>query len=137
MSIGVKIIAAPSSAFSSTGISMNSPPALSGWWTASSRVTFAPSDVPPTTGRPKPEVVDERRRLVRQRAHRVDAHVVGLVGLAVAEQVDGDHAVAARGHLRSQAVVHAAVHQQAVNQDQRPVALAVDVVGDAVAAVEE
>ena len=53
-SIGVKISAAPSSASSSTGISMNSPPALSGWWTASSRVTFAPSDVPPTTGARSP-----------------------------------------------------------------------------------
>ena len=61
----------------------------------------------------------------------------GLVGLAVAEQVDGDHPVSARGHLRRQAVVHAPVHEQAVNQDQGPLALAVDVVGDAVAAVAE
>ena len=34
-------------------------------------------------------------------------------------------------------VVHAPVHQQPVNQDERAVALAVDVVGDAVAAVAE
>ena len=56
---------------------------------------------------------------------------------AVAEQVDGDHPVAARGHLRRQAVEHAPVHQQPVDQDERAVALAVIVVGDPVAVVAE
>ena len=50
----------------------------------------------------------------------------------MAQQVDADHPVATLGHLRRQAVEHPPVHQQAVNQDQRTVALAVDVVGEAV-----
>ncbi len=55
----------------------------------------------------------------------------------MAEQVDRDHAISALGHLRRQPVVHAPVHEQAVNQDQGSVALAVDVVSDPVAAVVE
>ena len=82
-------------------------------------------------------MVDQRRRLIRQRSHRVDPHVVGLVGLAVPEEVDGDHAVATLRHRRRQSVVHAPIHEQAVDQDEGAVALAVDLVDDAVAAEQK
>jgi hypothetical protein len=55
----------------------------------------------------------------------------------MAEHVDADHPVAARGQLRPEAVEHAPVHQQAVDQDQDPIALAVGVVLDPVALVVE
>ena len=47
--IGVKITATASSAFSSTGISMNSARARSGVRAANSSETLAPSEVPPIT----------------------------------------------------------------------------------------
>ena len=48
-SSGVKITPHATSALSSTGISITSPRMRSGARTAASSVTFAPSDVPPTT----------------------------------------------------------------------------------------
>ena len=48
-SSGVKAIAQPSSALSSTGISTSIPRTRWGEWAAASSVVFAPSEVPPTT----------------------------------------------------------------------------------------
>ena len=48
-SSGVKAIAQPSSALSSTGISTSSPRTRSGAATAASSVALAPSEVPPIT----------------------------------------------------------------------------------------
>ena len=48
-SSGVKVLTAAKMPLSMTGISTSRPRARSGASTANSRVTFAPSDVPPTT----------------------------------------------------------------------------------------
>ena len=48
-SSGVKAMAQPSSALSSTGISISMPFTRSGAAAAASSVTFAPSEVPPIT----------------------------------------------------------------------------------------
>ena len=82
-------------------------------------------------------MVDHRRELVRERVHRVDAHVRRLVRLAVAEEVDDDHAVPARRDLRGEPVVHAPVHQQPVNEDEHTISLTVDLVLDPVAVIAE
>ena len=130
--IGRKISPAATSALSSTGISMNRPRATRGWRVAISSAALAPSEVPPTIGPVELEVVDQRGELVAEGGHVVGAHVGRLVRGAVAEQVDGDHAEAARGHLRRELVVHVAVHQQAVGEHQRALALAVVGVRDPV-----
>ena len=135
ISIGVKTIAAPSRALSSTGISMNSAPARSGWREASSRPTLAPSEVPPTTGASRPRWSNRRDQLLGEGEHVVEPRVGGAPRAAVAEEVDRDNAVAARGKLRAEPLVHAPVHQQAVREHDHAVALAVDVVGDLVSRV--
>ena len=65
------------------------------------------------------EVVEQGGDLAGEQRHRVEAQVLGAVGAAVAEQVDADHPVAALGQRRGQPVVHAAVHQQPVDEDDR------------------
>ena len=82
-------------------------------------------------------MVEQRHQLAGEERHRVEPQVLGPVGAAVAEQVDADHPVAALGQRRRQTLEHAAVHQQAVDEDQHPVALSVGVVLDPVALVEE
>ena len=80
----------------------------------------------------QPEVVEQRKNLLGEQRHRVEAQVVGLVGAAVAEQVDADHPVAALGQRRPELLEHVPVHQQAVGEDDRPLALAVLVEADPV-----
>ena len=65
------------------------------------------------------EVVEQREDLLGEQRHRVEPQVVGLVGAAVAEQVDADHPVAALGKRRAEPVEHVPVHQQAVDEDDR------------------
>ena len=55
----------------------------------------------------------------------------------MAEQVDADHPVAALSQGRPQPLEHTAVHQQAVDEDQDPLALAVGVELDPVSLVAE
>ena len=69
--------------------------------------------------RVEPEVVEQGDDLAGEQRHRVEAQVLGPVGAAVAEQVDADRAVAALGQRRPQPLVHAAVHQQPVDEDDR------------------
>ena len=135
--IGRKITPAATSALSSTGISMNRPRATRGCRAAISSAVFAPSEVPPTIGPVDSEVIDERRHLVGERAHAVGPHVGRLVGGAVPEQVDRDHAEAPRRHLGRQVVVHVPVHQQAVDEHEHPLALPPVGVRDPAAVVAE
>ena len=65
------------------------------------------------------QVVQQRDQLLREDAHRVAPHVAWALGLAVAEQVDGDHPVAARRELFGQRPVHLLAQQQPVDEDQR------------------
>jgi hypothetical protein len=83
------------------------------------------------------EVVEQRRHLAREQRHRVEPQVLGAVGAAVPEHVDADHRVAARRQLRPEAVEHAPVHKQPVDEDQDPLALAVGVVLEPVPLVVE
>ena len=64
--IGVKAIAQPISAWSSTGISITIPRTRSGACAAASSATFAPSDVPRTTASGSSEVVEQRDHLARR-----------------------------------------------------------------------
>ena len=111
---------------------MNRPRTRSGSRIASSRATLAPSEVPPTTARRQLEVVEQRRHLAGEQRHRVEPQVLGPVGAPVAEQVDADHPVAARGQRRPQPLEHAPVHQQPVDEHEQPLALPVGVVLDPV-----
>ena len=61
----------------------------------------------------------------------------GLVRLAVAEQVEGDHPVPAVGERGRERLVHAAREQQARHQHQVAAALAVDLVGELLPGVLE
>jgi hypothetical protein len=83
------------------------------------------------------EVLDQRRHLTGEERHRVEAQVLGAVGAPVAEQVDADHPVPAPRHRRPQPLEHAAVHQQAVDEDQHALAVPVGVVLDPVTLVAE
>ena len=83
------------------------------------------------------EVVEQRHHLAAELGHRVAPHVGRPVGLAVAEQVERQHAMAALGQRPGERVVHVAAEQQAVQQhdDARP--LAVGAVGQRAAGVRE
>ena len=61
----------------------------------------------------------------------------GPVRQAVAEQVERDDAVAARGEAARERLVHALAEQQAVQEHGHPRALAVDRVGQAAPFVVE
>ena len=66
------------------------------------------------------EVIHQRDDLVGEEAHRVAPHVARALGFAVAEEVDGDDAVAERGEVARERAVHLLGEQQPVDQDQRP-----------------
>ena len=66
------------------------------------------------------QMVHQRDHLLAEEAHRVAPHVARAVGFAVAEQVDRDHAVAARREVFGQRPVHLLGEQQPVDEDQRP-----------------
>ena len=119
---GVKATAQPISAWSSTGISITMPRRRSGASEATSSVVLAPSEVPITTASLDLEVVEQRHDLAPELGHRVAPHVGRAVRLAVAEQVERQHAVAALGERAGERVVHVAAEQQAVQQhdDARP-----------------
>ena len=115
----MNVSALDSSALSSTGISMTIPRRRSGAVAATSSAVLAPSEVPITTASSICEVVHQRDELLAEEVHRVAPHVAWAVRFAVAEQVDGDHAVAARGERFGQRAVHLLGEQQPVDEDQR------------------
>ena len=80
------------------------------------------------------EVVEQRRDLVGERAHRVIAGArCGPPDCPWPSRLTQMTRLPALGELRAEALEHRAVHQQAVDQDDDPVALAVLVVDDRVA----
>ena len=74
----------------------------SGAVSATFSAVFAPSEVPITTASSISQVVHQRDDLLAEEAHRVAPHVARAVRFAVAEQVDRDHAVAARRQVFGQ-----------------------------------
>jgi hypothetical protein len=83
------------------------------------------------------EVVEQRHHLATELGHRVAPHVGGPVRLAVPEQVERQHAVAALGQRDGERVVHVAAEQQPVQQDDDAPAVAVRAVGEPAAAMAE
>jgi putative intracellular protease/amidase len=83
------------------------------------------------------EVGEQRHDLAAELGHRVAPHVGRPVRLAVPEQVERQHTVAALGQRAGERVVHVAAEQQAVEQhdDARP--FAVGAVGQPAAGVGE
>ena len=65
------------------------------------------------------EVIHQPDYLLAEDGHRVLPHVPRPVRAAVAEEVDGDDAVAVRGELFGERPVHLLGEQQPVDQDQR------------------
>ena len=118
-SSGPKTTMPASSALSSTGISSTMPRRRSGARSATSRLTLAPSDVPPTTALSTPEVVEQPDDLPGEGGHRVALRIVRPVAAAVPEQVERDHPVARRGDAAGQRLVHAPGHQLHVEQDEQ------------------
>ena len=109
--------AQPSSALSSTGISISIPRRRSGAAAATSSETFAPSDVPPITASPQIELVHEAEHLLAEERHGVAPHVARPVGIAVTQQVEGDDPVSTLGQFFGERLVHVTVEQQPVDQD--------------------
>ena len=105
------------SALSSTGISTISPRTRSGARAATSSETLAPERGAADHGVLGAELVEQVDDLLREGGHRVDQRVVGPVGAAVAEQVEGDHVVAGLGQGPGQRLLHPARHQLRVQQD--------------------
>ena len=105
-SSGVKAAAQAGIALSSTGISMIIPRSRSGARAATSSVTLAPSEVPPDDGLLELEMVEQRHRLAGELGHRVAAHLIGAVRLAVPEEVERHHAVAVGGQVGGQRRLH-------------------------------
>ncbi len=66
------------------------------------------------------QVVHQGDDLASVGGHRVAPHVAGSIGVAMPEQVEGDHAVAPRGEVFGQRTVHLLGEQEAVQEDQRP-----------------
>ena len=121
-------IAQPSSALSSTGISISMPLTRSGAAAAASSVAFAPSDVPPITACFTPAASSSAIAWRPKMRHAVVPHLGRAVGLAVAEQVEAQHPVAALGERLGERPVHLAREQQAGQQDHDAVAASVLVV---------
>jgi hypothetical protein len=65
------------------------------------------------------EVVEQADHLTTEDLHRVEARVVGLLALAMAQEVKKDHPVAAIGEGIGEVVVVFARQQQAVQQHDR------------------
>ena len=105
---GVNAIAQPSSALSSTGISITMPRSRSGASDATSSVTLAPSDVPPTTASSTLEVVEQRDDLLGRTTPSSSATCRGgrsdSPWPSRSSVID---AVAALGQLARQRLVHA------------------------------
>ena len=91
---GVKAIAQPSSALSSTGISMIMPRSRSGRDRGHAQRDVGAQRGAADDGVLDVEVVEQADGLRGEQLHPVDAHVARAGGLAVAEQVEGDDAVA-------------------------------------------
>ena len=83
------------------------------------------------------QVIEQREHLLGEERHRVEAQVVRLVGAPMAEQVEADHPVAALRQRRPQSLEHAAIHQQAMDEDDRAIAIAVFVEADPVSLVAQ
>ena len=134
---GVKATAQPSSALSSTGISITMPRTRSG---AGRR--GLERDVRAERGAADDrlvelEVVEQRDHLLAEVRHRVAPHVARAVRRAVAEQVERDDAVAAVGERLRQRLVHARPEQQPVQQDHRSRTAPVRPVREALSLVPE
>ena len=122
---GVKATAQPSSALSSTGISITMPRRRSGARAAASSVVLAPSDVPITTASGGAQVVEQRHDLAAELGHRVAVHVHRPVRRAVPEQVERDHPMAAIGERARQLGVHPTAEQEPVQEHRQPRPVAV------------
>jgi hypothetical protein len=81
------------------------------------------------------EVVEQGDGLLAERRHRIAPHVARTIGVAVAEQVETDHPVSARGEGLGHGCLHPPRQQEAVKQDHDARALAVLVVDEPVAIV--
>ena len=128
ISSGVNAIAHPSSALSSTGISITMPRTREGASDATSSVVFAPERRAADHGLVDLEVIEQRHDLAAEDRDRVAPHVAWLVGLAVPEQVERDDPVAAVREVPRERVVHAAREQQPRQQHDGPPPLSVLVV---------
>jgi hypothetical protein len=76
------------------------------------------------------QVVEQGQHLVGECGHRVEPRVRGAVRAPVAQQIEANHAIPPRRDLGGEALVHAPVHQQPVDQNQGAIASPEDVVGD-------
>ena len=83
------------------------------------------------------EVVEQRHRLAGEERHRVARHVLGAVGEAVPEQVEGDHPGASLGERGGEGEVHPLGEEQPVHEQAGALPVAVDGVREAVPAVGE
>src|SRR5207302_6410123 len=83
------------------------------------------------------EVVEQRHRLAGEERHRVARPVLGAVGEAVAEQVEGDHPGASLGERGGEGEVHPLREEQPVHEQAGALPVAVDGVREAVPAVGE
>ena len=68
------------------------------------------------------QVVQQRDYLLCEELHRVAPHVARAVRLAVPEEIDREHVVAARREIFGERAVHLPGEQQSVDQDYRPCA---------------
>jgi len=83
------------------------------------------------------EMIEQREHVLSVLLHRVRDHVVRLIGLAVAEHVRRDHAMAEARQRGREPRVHPAVHQEAVGHHDRAFAGAVLAIGDTSTAMRE
>ena len=134
---GVKASAQPSSAWSSTGISITMPRKRSGACGDGLERRVGAQRRAHHDRLGLAQVVEQRDDLRAEGRHRVAPLLARAVGLAVAEQVERDDAVPALGERLRQRLVHALGEQQAVQQDRQARALAVDRVGQPLAVERE
>jgi hypothetical protein len=64
------------------------------------------------------QVIHQRDQLIAVETHRVAPHVARPVRFTMSEQIDSDHAVAARRQIFGEALVHRLREQQPVHEDQ-------------------
>jgi hypothetical protein len=83
------------------------------------------------------EVIEQCDHVVSELRHRIGGHLVRLRGCAVAEQIDGNNAMASRREGPSQFAVHPAIHQEAMDEHDGARAAAVLDVADVTPAIRE
>jgi hypothetical protein len=65
------------------------------------------------------EMVEQRDRIAREGFDRILRHVVGAIGLTVAQRVEGQHVRPARGQRRGEVLLHQRRDEQA-RHEQHP-----------------